>query len=370
MNAIGRLLGFMIILFLFSGCAAPPAKKRYVWPLPPDEPRIEYLGVYNNQKDIEVDNFLTTYVTGRDESPFFLQNPQMAAGDGQGRVFVTDLKLGGVFVFDFNSKNVTLLGGEGVGLLGQPTGVAFDGDGFLYVADSAKRKIMVFTRELRPYGVLDLSSLKSIGFIAIDKPRKRILVPDPKDSKVHIVDYKGVIISTITNLGNPDGGFNRPNAVAVAPDGTIFVADTLNARVVQFTPDGSYLSNFGVRGDNPGQFNIIQGIAVDSSGNIYVTDARSNRFNILNAKGELLLAVGTAGDSRQNIGVFQIPFGISIDQNDTIYIVEKYFSRFQKYQFFTDSYRAKTPILVDTLAKPVVEENKSNANKVPPPVQK
>lgn len=348
----------LLVVFMFTGCAAPQAKLRYVWPPLPDDPKIEFIGVYNNDSDIDSNNVVDKIV-GRDVR-YALKNPQMAAGDGKGRVYVTDIKLGAVLVFDFNSKNISLLGGEGgFGLFGQPTGVALDADGYIYVADSSKVKIMIFTADGKPYGNIDLSArLKSIGFIAIDRQRKKIIVPDPKDSKVHVVDMKGTIINTFGNPESKEGRFNRPNAVAVAPDGNIVVADSLNARVALFNSDGTYLSSFGTRGDNPGQFNIIQGIAVDSVGHIYITDARSNRFSVMSSKGELLIAIGVAGDSKVNIGAFQIPFGISIDQNDAIYIVEKYYSRFQKYQFLTSDYLAKNPIKTDVLARPVKEENK------------
>lgn len=361
----------VLTVFVMAGCAAPQPKMRYVWPNLPDEPKIEYLGVFNNENDIEADNFADKFL-GRDTSPYALRNPQMAAGDGIGRVYVTDLKLGGVFIFDFNTKRVSLLGGEGaVGMFGQPTGIAVDGDGMIYVADSAKRKIMLFTREGSPYANIDLSEqLKSIGFIAIDKKRKKIIVPDPKGNKVHIVDFKGVINTSITNMGHPDEGFNRPNAAAVAPNGDIVVADTFNARVVQFSAEGLYQSTFGVRGDNPGQFSLIQGIAVDSGGNIYITDARANRLSIMNSKGELLLSVGTSGDSLANIGVFQIPFGISIDQNDTIYIVEKYFSRFQKYQYLSADYLARNPIMTEILATPIAGDKKDTKDKPSQPAFK
>lgn len=356
----------IVTVFMLAGCAAPQPKLRYVWPPLPEEPKIEYLGVYNNENDIESEGFKAAFL-GREPSPHALRNPQMAAGDGKGRVYVTDIKMGGVFVFDFNDRSVSLLGGENaVGLFGQPTGIAFDGDGFLYVADSTKRKITVFTREGRPSVSLDLSDkLKSIGFIAIDKQRKRLIVPDPKDNKIHIVTFQGAITSTITNIDHPEGGFNKPNAVAVTSNGDILVADTFNARIVRFSPDGTFISQFGSRGDNPGQFNIIQGIAIDSSGHIYITDARANRLSIMSEKGELLLFIGSSGDSLSRIGVFEIPFGISIDQNDTIYIVEKYFSRFQKYQYFSADYRAKNPLKTEELAKPVEADKKDPKNKAP-----
>lgn len=363
MLSLFKLVSIVVALsmLLLSGCSASQAKLRYVWPLPPEEPKIEYLGVYSNQQDLVSDDFVSKYITGGDESPLRLINPQMAAGDGKGRVYVTDSKLAAVLVFDFNARKVELLGGEGaIGLFSQPSGIAIDSDGTVYVADSYKRKIMLFGSDGRSSGALDLSEkLKSIGLIAIDKQLKRIVVPDPQESKVYVVDFKGNIIISLPDSESPLGGFKRPNAAAVAPNGEIVVADSYNARVVLFSIGGKYLSEFGVRGENLGQFDLIQGIAVDSGGHIYISDARTNRFTIMNRKGEALMAIGSKGDSIYQIGKFEIPFGISIDQNDTIYVVERYFARFQKYQYLNADYLSKNPIKVELLAKPVADGKKT-----------
>lgn len=357
------LIYSFLILTLF-GCAATPAKLRYVWPMYPDEPKVEYIGVYNNENDFSTSNVVDKFL-GREASPLALKNPQMAISDGGGRVYITDIGLGGVLVFDFNSKSISKLGGESsAGLFSQPYGIAIDGDGILYISDTVNRKIISFTREGKPSGVIDLSAqLKSMGYIAVDKVRKKIIVPDYKDQKIYIMDFNGTITTEISTFGGSEKSFNRPNAVAVAPNGNILVADTLNARVVQFSSEGKYLSEFGSRGDEPGQFNIIQGIAVDSNGNIYVTDARNNSFSIFSLKGEYLLSIGVAGDSRQKIGAFQIPLGISIDQNDTVYIVEKIGARFQIFQFLTPAYLTKKPINNELLAKPLVDKKKSQKDK-------
>lgn len=357
------IIFYLIITVILSACAAPKPVMRYVWPLPPDEPKIEYLGMYKSSSDILKDTLLTQFL-GKDAANLNLINPQMIASNGNGKVYVTDQKVGGVLIFNFETGAVTTLGGESAkSLFSQPTGVAIDAAGFVYVADSAKGKISVFTPENMPYSIIDLSaSVKSIGFIAIDKQRKKIIAPDPKSSKVLVVDFSGKILTTITNLDHKDSnaGFNKPNAAAVASNGDIFVADSIEARVVHFSPDGKYISSFGTRGDTPGQFGIIQGIAIDSEDHIYITDVNNDRFTIMSTKGEFLLSVGSTGNSISHIGVFQLPFGISIDKNDTIFIVEKFWGRFQKYQYMSPAYIAKKPFSSQNIAKPIKEKSKKD----------
>lgn len=352
-------LATVLISFVIMGCSiVSKPKHRYVWPFLPDEPKIEYLGTYSGEKDLVNDSFARSFF-GTESSQFELKNPQIAVSNGLGLVYVADTAYSGVVVYNFNNATVSMLGGEEAGgLFAQPTGVAVDQDGSVYVADSIKCKIFVFNNQGKAIKAIDLSSnLKSIGFIAIDKNRKRIIVPDPKGHKIVVVDSADNIITTIDKFESKrEIGFNRPNAVSVGLNGEIIVADTFNARVVIFNSEGKYITDFGERGSYPGQFNIIQGVAVDSNGHIYLTDSKENRINVMNLQGQFMMAFGITGDSLKNIGSFNIPVGISIDQNDTIYIVEKYYKRFQKYQYLSVDYLAKNPIVPEDIPTPVLKD--------------
>src|SRR4051794_33994921 len=82
-------------------------------------------------------------------------------------------------------------------------------------------------------------------------------------------------------LGQRGGGVLRfPQAVAVAPDGTIYVGDQFSHVVQAFAPDGTFLREWGVAGTADGQLQAIGGIAVDPSGVVYVADSanRIQRF--------------------------------------------------------------------------------------------
>ena len=66
----------------------------------------------------------------------------------------------------------------------------------------------------------------------------------------------------------PGGTFNEPWGVAVGPDGSVYVADTWNYRIQKFTADGQFVSMWGYfgQGDTPDAFYGPRGIAVDAKG--------------------------------------------------------------------------------------------------------
>ena len=81
------------------------------------------------------------------------------------------------------------------------------------------------------------------------------------------------------NIFGPfQGWFAVTTAVAIGPQGNIFVADFYNDRVQKFTPDGTFLTAFGSTGEGPGQFGHAMSVAVADDGSVFVTDFKNNRI--------------------------------------------------------------------------------------------
>lgn len=76
------------------------------------------------------------------------------------------------------------------------------------------------------------------------------------------------------NLGHDAGTSSGPTGIAVAVDGRVFVADSLNQRVQVYSGSGQFLTGWGSEGDENGQFRYPDGILVNNSnGHVYVADA-------------------------------------------------------------------------------------------------
>jgi len=130
----------------------------------------------------------------------------------------------------------------------------------------------------------------------------------------------GKILMTLGKAGVPGDGpdtFNQPNAVAIAPNGDIFVSDGHdrgkgNARVSKFTPEGKFIKQWGGHGTGPGQFEVPHTLAFDSQGRLFVGDRANNRIQIFDQDGNFI------AEWKQ----FGRPSGVFIDSHDVIYVAD------------------------------------------------
>jgi hypothetical protein len=134
-------------------------------------------------------------------------------------------------------------------------------------------------------------------------------------------DTSGKLLRTMGKPGVPGSapnGFTEPNAVLVAPDGSIFVAQSHTnnykgtPRVIKFDKNGKFIKQWGSSGTGPGEFGMPHCLAMDSKGNLYVGDRDNNRIQIFTQDGKLL------GQLTQ----FGRPSGIVIDRNDVMYVTD------------------------------------------------
>lgn len=354
-----------LLISLLTGCSstAPVVRQRFFWPPPPEQPRIEWIGRYQSNLDLNEQSAAKSalsFLTGETEKEG-LNTPNGIASNGKGKVYITDKFRGGVVVFDFNAKDVYICGGDILmGAFKLPWGIDLDNDGNIYVGDTAQSTITVLSPQEQLLRTIKFKDLKGLSIFRIDKKRNRIIIPDPRGHKIIISNLDGTVIKTIQNFKNKgvEDRFNFPLATAVTSKGNILVADGFNARIVRFTPEGEFISAWGTRGATPGTIDLMHSFAVDSDDHVYVVDSRSNQLNIFSETGEALLAIGQYNLNLNAIGSFDMPNDIYIDNNDAIYIIEKLARRFQIMQYLNPTYLAKNPILKENIAKPDVTPTK------------
>jgi streptogramin lyase len=131
-------------------------------------------------------------------------------------------------------------------------------------------------------------------------------------------DQNGKLLKTLGKpgvAGNDQETFHEPNAVLVAPNGTIFVSDGHvpdkgNARVVKLDANGKFLMQWGTHGSGPGQFEMPHCMAMDSQGRLFVGDRGNNRMQIFDQNGKFIAAWSQFGR----------PSGCYIDSHDNLYV--------------------------------------------------
>lgn len=344
---VRRLMTALLPLLLGLPLAGPSwAKKKpesqkaptLVWPLPPEKPRIKYLGSIYGAADVEPTKkagFLDRLagIERRDFKPTFIK-PYGIATDSQGRIYVTDSGQGLIFVLDRSQKRVSFIGRGAQVRLHVPIGITVDGKDRLWVADAVGQHVYAFSSEgsvLMALGKQD--EMVNPTAVAVDESRHRLYVVDSKQHALLVYDSEsGQFLAKFGQRGSADGQFNFPTNVALDRAGRIYVTDTMNFRVQVFDPDYKFVDAFGRQGNRFGQFLKPKGIALDGFENIYVVDSDFDNFQIFDQKRRLLMFLGGMG---QVPGTFWLPAGIHIDRHNQIYVADQNNRRIQVFQLLS-----------------------------------
>jgi hypothetical protein len=89
-----------------------------------------------------------------------------------------------------------------------------------------------------------------------------------------------------------------------------------------------YVSQFGSNGSGDGEFDEAFGLAIDTEDNIYVVDRQNDRVQKFDSDGVYVSQFGTSGSDN---GEFNLPHAIAIDSNGNLYVVDRDNDRIQKF---------------------------------------
>src|SRR5665213_1699248 len=299
--------------------------------------------------------------------------PMAVAVDGGGNIYIVDDDNNRVLKVAATTGVVTTVAGNGVGAgqigpgasynqfngdnipatsanLNSPEGLAVDGYGNIYIADTYLLRVQV----VYSAGTIPNVSNPTVGSIytiagngnsgyngdgilatsaALAEPQSlavdangNIYIADNYNNRVRAIYSSGVLpnvsnpvvgdIYTVAGTGaccyNGDNQLatsaqlSRPMGVAVDGYGDIYIADTNNNRIREVAAGTGMISTVagygaqGYNGDNQlaivAQLNIPEGIAVDASGAIYIVDSRNNRIRkVINGNITTVAGNGTEG---------------------------------------------------------------------------
>jgi len=184
-------------------------------------------------------------VSGNDALHF--NRPTDVAVDANGSVFISDgYRNTRVMAFSPTGEFVSQWGtqGNGPGEFNVPHGLAIDRVGRIYVADRENDRVQVFDRagnflaqwkgdEIgRPYGISIAPNSTALVADGGEQPES-----PPDRSGVAVMKLDGTLIERFGRWGNYDGQFRMAHDVAVAQDGTVYVADITGGRVQKFVAE-------------------------------------------------------------------------------------------------------------------------------------
>ena len=133
---------------------------------------------------------------------------------------------------------------------------------------------------------------------------------NPKTSVVYVTDTGEHLVQKFTlgikaagfaTEGSANGQLKEAEGITSGPNGNIYVADTANNRVEEFTETGGYLAQYGSKGTGTSQFEHPGTVAFAPSGNMYVADTNNNRIEKWTVPGEHAVPSQTIYYSAQSV---------------------------------------------------------------------
>jgi len=323
-----------------------------VWPNPPAIARIRYQAFYAAEKISQVtaenstkkakwmDRLAGTQPASETTKVLFqLAEPYGVAVDSKNNLYVADQKVGAIFIFNTETRDVELIKNKVHAHFARIIGLAMDDNDRLFVSDPGLRHVLVFNSAHKAEDIIT-EGLVSPGGLAIDRENRQLYVSDVELDQVLVYDadtfkLKRKIGATGHNheLTSP-GDFSKPTGLAVDQEGNLYVADTLNNRIEIFDADGKFISTFGKAGDGPGYFARPKGVAIDGDGHIWVADGQQDRVQIFNKDAQLLISFGGHGLLP---GQFQGLVGITVDKANRVFTSEIFPGRVQQFRYVSDA---------------------------------
>lgn len=203
-----------------------------------------------------------------------------------------------------------------------PQSAAVDSAGNVYVVDTRQNEVQRFTWDAGTSNYVYVPGFASdtahvVDGIPIDSPRDIAVGPD---DSVYLLDSGN---NRVLVAGGPDDltwevflsdpNWGNPYGIGIGHDGKLYIADTDNHRILRHY--GGLTDVFGAYGTGPAQFRYPRDVAVDIDGRMYVVDCFNHRMEIIDNSGAHVY-------SRGHAPLFAAVQKIVRDDEDRVFIVD------------------------------------------------
>ena len=292
-------------------------------------------------------------------------NPGDIALGPNGIVYVADTTNHTIRKIDASGVVSTFAGSAGVdgpadgngsaARFNSPMGIAVDSSGNIYVADQGNHKIRKITPNAdvttiagsgssgNADGTGASASFNTPGGIALDG-NGNLFVADTDNHTIRKIDLGTFAVTTFAGLagspGDNDGSgsaarFHTPTDLGIDGSGNIYVGDSFNATVRKITPAGAvttYAGTSGALGSADGvgaaaKFASTGTIAVDNLGQVFVGDPVNNNIRKIAPGAVVTTYVGRVvetgnADGARAVATYDTPAAITADASGNLYLVD------------------------------------------------
>src|SRR5947207_14561518 len=229
----------------------------------------------------------------RGVQPGELIKPRAAAIDAQDRIYVVDWTAR-IQVFDADGNYLKRTWTTPDYRNGRPSGLSIDRDGNLLVSDSHYHCLRIYSAdgaELRKIGGEAGTGPGQLGYVSDavqDADGYYYIAEFGENQRITKLDVEGRFVKCWGSAGAEPGQFARVRALALGPDGNLYVADACNHRIQVFTRDGEYIRAWGEPGAGPGQLSYPYDLAFAPGPNavLYVAEYGNHRVQKFTMTGQ------------------------------------------------------------------------------------
>jgi DNA-binding beta-propeller fold protein YncE len=261
--------------------------------------------------------------------------PRAVAIDGDDRLYIVDYTAR-IQVFDRDGKFLNLCWKTPDYRNGRPSGLSIDRDGNLLVSDSHYHCLRIYSPEgkvLRKIGGEAGSEPGQLGYVsdAVQDAGGYYYVAEfGENQRITKLDPDGKFLKCWGSPGSEPGQFARARALALGPDGNLYVADACNDRIQVFTRDGQLVACWGQRGEAPGELAYPYDLAFGPQGDLYVVEYGNHRVQKFTPKGESL---GCWGGPGAEPGRLHSPWALAVDSRGKVHVIDSENHRVQRIDF-------------------------------------
>ena len=208
--------------------------------------------------------------------------PEGIATLADGRMVVADTHYHRLVWFARDGSVAQLTGSEGDGpnQFRWPVGAGTDGDGNLWITEyGGNDRLQQFApdgRHLRSVGTFGTGPEQFQRPQSLVWSKDRLFVTDTMNNRVQMVSKDGNFLGVLGGEHQPELSF--PYGIAALPDGTLVVAEYAAGRLTHLGRDGAVLGRYGSQGRGDGELTTPWGCGVAGDGSVWIADTGNRRI--------------------------------------------------------------------------------------------